>query len=266
MNLVYQYEGYRDFLIASLNAESDHGSRSRLARAAGCSPSWITRVLSGNVQLTPDQAFAMAQYFHLSERETDFFLLLVDKERAATLPLRKRIEKRCAELKLESEQISNSVRTDYSISEAHRVRYYTSWIYPTVHVACMIRAFTLDELVAVTGLEKVPVSAALGELLEMGLAQKKGAKWEATNKNLHLPSDHVLTNVMHASWRQRTTQLLQERGSNDGLHYSGVHCMSASDLEEIRQGLKNTLLKNLKTIKNSPSEKLAVFCMDWYEL
>jgi uncharacterized protein (TIGR02147 family) len=266
MDLVYQYERYRPFLLAAIGAEKNHGSRSRLARAAGCSPSWITRVLSGEVQLTPDQAYAISQHLHLNERESDYFLLLVDKERAATLALRKRIEKKCADLKREGLQLSSAVNADYSISEKHRVLYYSTWAYPTLHVACMIRPSSVRELAAATGLPIAPIGRALGDLLEMGLVRNQGPRWEATNRNIHLPSDHALTNMMHANWRAKTSQQLQEFGSADGLHYSGVHCLSRADIEAVHRKLKESLLGIRRTIDASPSEAVAVFCLDWYAL
>ncbi|MGZ3653327.1 MAG: TIGR02147 family protein [Bdellovibrionota bacterium] len=264
MASVYECENYRIFLKKSLETDSAHGAQSRLARAAGCSPSWITRVLNGAVQLTPDQAFAVAQHFGLAERESDYFLLLVDQERAATPALRKRLERRASELKAESARLSANLRSDFSISESHRLRYYSSWIYPSVHVACMIKPLAPEEISALVGLARESVAAALSELAEIGLVQKVGARWEATTKNIHLPSDHLLTNVMHSNWRVRTTQLLQEKGSGDGLHYSGVHCLSRKDIEEIKGRLKAALVDVRKQIEASPSEAVAIFCMDWY--
>jgi uncharacterized protein (TIGR02147 family) len=262
--MIYDHESYREFLKTTLAAEADHGARSRLARAASCSPSWITRVLAGQVQLTPDQALAAAQHLGLGDRETDYFLLLVDKERAATLSLKRRIERRLADLKAESSQLSSSLRTDFSLSESHRVCYYSSWVYPTVHVACMIRGLTLDELMQLASLGREAVTDALRKLEGIGLVKKAGPRWEATTKNIHLPSGHALTNVMHANWRQKTTQVLQERGGGEGLHYSGVHCLSLRDVAEIKARLTDVLLDVRKRIETSPSEALAIFCMDWF--
>jgi len=128
----------------------------------------------------------------------------------------------------------------------------------------MIRGLPADELTELTGLRREPLAAALRELEGIGLVRKAGNNWEATAKNIHLPSGHALTNAMHVSWRQRTAQLLLERGAGEGLHYSGVHCLSERDAAEVKSRLTTTLREVRQRIEASPSEQLAVLCLDWY--
>ncbi len=59
-----------------------------------CSNSRITRTLTGKVQHAPDQVMGIATCLYLNETETDYFLFLVDLERAASLALKKRIEQK----------------------------------------------------------------------------------------------------------------------------------------------------------------------------
>lgn len=262
---LFKYADYRAFVADWEKTESDRGSRTRMAQAARCSPSWMTRVLNGNVQLTPDQAMGIAGYFHLNEPETDFFLLLVDLERASTLELKKRIQRKMDALKKESRKIAAAVKSDVTVSEEFAVRYYSSWIYPAVHVACMVKAQTPEEITALLNLSPTVIAKTLKLLREMRLLRLDGSRWLANSTSVHLPSDHPIAKVTHASWRNRTIQFLQE-GNDDGLHYSAVHCLSKSDLETVRRALKEAILNCRKTIEDSPSEALAVLCVDWYEL
>jgi hypothetical protein len=81
----------------------------------------------------------------------------------------------------------------------------------------------------------------------------------------HLSADHLMGTVGHAIWRNRTIQYMQE-GFQDGLHYSAVHCLSTSDVEVIRQKLKEAVLDCRGVIDASSSETLAVLCLDWYAI
>ena len=99
----------------------------------------------------------------------------------------------------------------------------------------------------------------------MGLVVNNKNLWFASNQSVHLPSDHPSAKFAHIVLRNKTSQYLQEVQS-EGLHYSAVHCLSAEDVETIHKLLKASILSARQKIKTSPSEALAVFCVDWYRL
>ncbi|MBK7890548.1 MAG: helix-turn-helix domain-containing protein [Bdellovibrionales bacterium] len=88
---IYKYRSYRKLIQQWINSSEKNGARTQLARAASCSPSWITRVLNGTVHFTPDQAFASARFFGFGEDETEYFLQLVELERSGTSALKAHI-------------------------------------------------------------------------------------------------------------------------------------------------------------------------------
>ncbi len=264
MNL-FEHEDYRHFINGCLKMEKRAGARSRLARAVHCSPSWMTRVLSGHVQLTPDQALATAQYLHLNEGETDYLLLLVERERASTPSLRKRLEGKLEELKRVNRGFATSAKANLKVTEKDTARYYASWTSSAVHVACMIKPMSVEEVARQTKLTPEAVSKILGELKQIGLVSNQGGKWQASGKSIHLSADHPMAAVTHSSWRSHTIHQLQQNAER-GLHYSAVHCLSAKDLEQVRKILKDAVLECRSVIEASTSEELAVFCVDWYSL
>lgn len=256
---------YRDFIKNWLEESGERGSRVRLANAAGCSPSWMSRALNGDVHLTPDQALAIATEMDLSETETELFINLVDLERASTPALRKRIQKKIDSLKRDSRKLNASIRSESNVSDEHASRYYSTWVYPAIHVACMVKSQTSAEIAKMLRLGDRVVSPALRELQAMTLLESESGRWRATSRSLHLSADHPVANVANRAWRERTIQHLLE-GSSDGLHYAGVHCLSQVDVEKIYATLKKTILEARAKIDRSPPETLAVFCLDWFEL
>jgi uncharacterized protein (TIGR02147 family) len=233
---VYFFDSYRKLIEARIDAEIDPGSRGRLAKAARCNPSWITRVLSGAVDFTPDQAYGIAQYFGLNKSEEDYFLLLVEHERAATPALKTRIKDKLGALKTFGKSVGSSVKNEAGLLEDKAPQYYSSWIYAAAHVACMIQSFSTRELCSLLRVDSELLSATLRGLEEMGLVTAQAGKWHATGKSLHLPSRHSMARAGHVCWRNRTIQFLQE-GTSDGFHYSGVHHLAKRDVEIIRRKL-----------------------------
>lgn len=262
---VYIFHDYRSVILDWLQNVELKGARTKLAHAAECSASWLTRVLSGDVQLTPDQALGITAFLNLNEDETDYFMCLVEFERAATLLLKKRIRKKLELIKSESRKLKTSLRSVTAISEDNSIKYYSSWVYAAVHVACMMKPLSLIEVSKLTRLSEETVSRVVNDLRQMELIKTVGINYQATNRNVHLPESHPLSNTAHSSLRQKTIQTLQEKNI-DGLHYSAVHCLSYKDTELIQKKLKDSIMSCRKIIEPSPSEQLMVFCVDWYAL
>ncbi len=143
---IFEYTDYRLFLNSWSESFAERGGKSRLAEAASCSSSWMTRVLSGSVQLTPDQTMGIALYLNLNDQESEFFLLIVEIERAATPLLKNYIQKKMNKLKKENLKIGTALRNEEQINPEHVLKYYSTWIYSAIHVYCMIKPQATNEI------------------------------------------------------------------------------------------------------------------------
>ena len=76
---------YRDVIRLKIKEnDSVRGYQSRLAESAGCHSSYLSQVLKGQVNLTPDQGMAFCEFWNFDELHSDFFLSLLNLERAGT--------------------------------------------------------------------------------------------------------------------------------------------------------------------------------------
>ncbi len=260
---IFQFSNYRDVIKVWIESQSTRGPRNQLAQAAKCSPSWITRVLNGSVQMTSDQVYGISTVMHLDEGQTDYLLLLVENERTSSLEYKRRIERKIQEAKKKWADLNSSLKEESTLSREDNIIYYSSWIPSIVHVACMIKPLTLSEIAKLTRLSEPTIAKVLSELKEMRLVNVQGVRWASTGRSVHLPAEGRMANLAHIHWRSRTIQALSEV-EKAGLHYSAVHCLAKKDIEIIQAALKKAILGARKTIENSPSETLAIFCLDWF--
>lgn len=87
---LFEFSNYRDYIRYRLNQKREiRGYHSRIARAAGCQKSFLTQVLKEQLNLSRDHAAALTEFFKFSEQEANYFLALVDFERAGTTSLRR---------------------------------------------------------------------------------------------------------------------------------------------------------------------------------
>ncbi len=96
---VFDYKNYKLFIIDWIDKHSDQkkGLRKSLAEAIGCQTPYITHVLTGEYHFSPEQAEACARWLGLSINESEYFFLLVLRQRAGTQSLIKMLERQIEE-------------------------------------------------------------------------------------------------------------------------------------------------------------------------
>jgi plasmid maintenance system antidote protein VapI len=92
---IYQAKHYREYITAKINNFAKvRGYRTKLAKAAGFSPSFLSQVMHESVEITPEHAIRMAQFWEMDDQTTEYWMQLVDHGRAGSIILRRHIEHR----------------------------------------------------------------------------------------------------------------------------------------------------------------------------
>jgi len=102
MDGLFSFVDYKEFLKNKVRLARTRGMQSEIARAIRCQPSFLSKVLSGKVHLTPDHAVLLAHHWKMTLEEAEYFRELVQLGRASTPVLRQVIEGRLANLKAQS--------------------------------------------------------------------------------------------------------------------------------------------------------------------
>src|SRR5689334_17405816 len=102
---IFDCERYVDILKVMAERNSTlRGYNSRLAEAASCHSSHLSHVMAERAHLTPEQALAIADFWEFPELQSDYFLSLVDYERAGTERLRKKLQARMEDIRSEAKR------------------------------------------------------------------------------------------------------------------------------------------------------------------
>ena len=83
------------------------GELGRIARAIRIHPTLISQILNGSKHLTLEQACVLAEYMGLKEADSDYFLGLIEHERAGSDKLKRRIRARLDRLQVAHLEIQN---------------------------------------------------------------------------------------------------------------------------------------------------------------
>ena len=258
---------YKRYLKSVIEANrSTRGYQTQVSAAAGCSRSFLSQVLSTDIELTRDHAAGLAQFWHLSEVQTEYWLTLVDLARAKVPTLHSHLKRKLERMRLDAANLSSHVAKERIEGFEAEAVYYSSWLVSAVYMLLLNPKFHSSKAMADRlGAENGAIDRAVEQLIAIGLVERTKAGLRATKKDLNVSDSSPLSAINHTNWRMRAISSIQNRHP-DALHYSSVFTVSRADADELQKNLRELILKSRKVILASASEELFCFNMDFFEL
>jgi uncharacterized protein (TIGR02147 family) len=264
---IFEYFRYKNYLSDRLGGtKARNGLRKKAADFIQCHTAYLSAVLNSNAQLSVEQAFRFNEFLGHDEDEKDFFLLLVQQEKAGTKELQKYFQTQMDKIHQKRNSLRGRLQSQDSISSEDKAIYYSKWYYSCLHV--MISIPELQTREALSQYLKIPpsvISEALDFLETRGLAIVKNGRYEIGPRHLHLPHDSPLIGKHHTNWRNRAINALDIQGAND-LHYSVVATLSAEDAVLLRKHMMDMIQNNMKIIRDSKEEQTFAFTLDFFKI
>ena len=265
---LYNFESPREFIRARFEAmpKRGYGQSLRLAEFLGVHTTLVSQVLKGGKTFTLEQGALVADFFGLTEDETDYLLLLLQIERAGTPVLRKNLERQKEKLRARAKELVNRLNADTNLSEEKKAVFYSDWIYSAVRQLVALPGFAQPERVAAYfQLSPRRIREVVDFLLSSGLLVETPQGLVVGTRSTHLESSSPWVHVHHANWRQKAiTGLSREDAAK--LHYTCPMTLSASDALKVREQIVKLLESVDKVIEPSPSEELRCLNIDWFKV
>jgi uncharacterized protein (TIGR02147 family) len=265
---IFEFNDVRAFLRASLERlpKAGHGERRKIAKAAGVSTAFFSQVLSGQRQLSPEHGIRIAEHLGFTEEETDFFLGLVQLDRAGVTSLRKQIERQLGKIRAHRKSVANRFKKVTEVSPEDQPRYYSDWPYIAVQQLTAIPGFGGEEQISSRlGLNRKNVREVAEFLLRTGLCVLEKGQLKIGLARIHLAPDSPWIKQHHANWRGRALESITRHDPRD-LHYSSPMTLSKKDFEKVRAQLLAAIGEVGKVVDPSPSEELVCLNLDWFRV
>ena len=262
MNLFF-HNDYRIIVRALLDREKSRGRRvtlGDLAEASRVQRPYISKVLAGTAHFNADQIFEIGAFFKLERDEQDYLQLLVEFERAGSLPRQNHLRRRIEEM--QSERLDMGHHTDAEIVSPQSLgeqQYYLDPVILLVHVFLGVKRYSQDLKLLAHELQisSERLSAILTTLMRLGLVTEKKGCFKLTKKHVHLSTDSAICLPHQLLLRLRSMERMQslppERSMRVSKTFTGAKTL---DLK-----LRSRLLAVLKEIEQDidPSPEEAVF-------
>lgn len=263
---IFDYSHYKKFIGSYIKEKNRRGLLGELAKAIGCTHSYLSQVLRGKPDLTLDQGFALARYLHLSAVETEYLLLLIQTARAATPELRRHLVLQTQAMKDKERNVTSAVAVNAGnkISLEQREYYYDDWRMSALHILTACVDFqTAASLAQRLNLRLQEVEALLEKLTKTGLVVKRGSRFIHSGTNIHLPTEALYNRINNLNWRLRAAE---KRFSENGVHYTSVFAVDREAWEALKSQLLTFISQQRKEIGDAGTDDAFVFCCDLFRV
>lgn len=266
---VFSYLDYRDFLIERLGGQGKRtGLKSKLAAELEIKNSYLSRILAGGSDFTPEQGFLVTKFLGLNELETDFFLELVAYSRASHHGLKSLHKKNIVRLAKESKELDQKLKDPNRLSQEDAFKYYSKWIYLAVHVAVSLPSCQrLEDLERKFDLPRPELEEVLVFLESAGIIHfdPKMRRYGVGDSYTHMGKDSELTSLHHYNWRIKSLEQISKQPQR-GLHYSGVFSLSKKDALVLKENFIDLINNHIEIIKPSKEETMVCQVIDLFEI
>ncbi len=265
---IFEFTNFRDFLRFTIQSfpKKGYGQLSKLAKYMKVNSAYLSQVLQESKSLSQEQGLIVANYFQLGTRETDYFLLLINYDRAGTQTLKIYFQNKIKLMQAQNEEITNRVKVDTKLSEETKAIFYTDWTYSAVRQCTAISHLSsIEKIAEYLSVPAKRVSEILEFLLDSGLCISENGLIKIGHRRTHLEESSPYKKNHIQNWRVRAIDQVYDSWENK-LHYSSPMTISKKDAKEIRKIILHMIDNINEVADNSQSEELTCFNVDWFKL
>jgi uncharacterized protein (TIGR02147 family) len=265
---VFESKNYRELLRFQISRlpKQGHGQAKSLARHLGISSTLVSQVLREQRHFTPDQAHLAAEFLGFSELESEYFLTLVQLERAANPGFRRRLENNLQSIRNQSRKLENRLSHQQALSAEQKAVFYSDWAYSAIRMLTSIPGKdSADSISRHLGLPLRLVNDTLHFLEAAGLVVREREKFRIGPLSTHLSADSPFVKNHHNNWRQKASDYMNYQYPLK-LHYTSPMTLSEKDAETVRAILVQTIDQIGKVVDPSPAEQLMCLNVDWFRV
>lgn len=265
---VFSYQDYKAYTIDALDelGKRVRGARSRLAEKLSCQTAYISQVLNKDAHFSPEQALLTAGFLSLSSKQTEFYLTLVNYQRAGDYRLSEYYKSKLEQLVKDSKDLSKRLTDKKELTKEQHYQYYSSWHYLAIHAYLSItKRCDREEIATRFTIPTETVAKVIDFLIDAELISKNGDKITLTSKSFHLGKSSPMIARHHSNWRLRAMESI-DRATADELHYSSVITLSYEDLPKVNGIMLKAIEEIREVVKKTNQEEVFCYSIDLFRV
>ena len=226
----------------------------------------VSQIFNGSKDLNPDQAYELCDFLGLVGLEVDYFLALVERERAASYKLKRHIQNKIENLQQQSQQIKNRLPNKKNLTEKEVSIFYSRWYFSAIRLLCTTSQInTADEIALALGLKITKVREVLAFLVNLGLLEQTQDTYKAIPGGIHAEKGTTASVMHHTNWRLKSIQVLENQTDSE-LYFTAPMSLSEKDIQTIKKKILTVISDIGNTVKDSKPETIYCLNIDWFSI
>lgn len=236
----------------------------RLAAYLRVHPTLISQVLNTEKDLSLEQGILICEYLGMSEAEREYFIALMEYERAGSKALKNYFLKRLQFLKKQADLAVTKSGKAEEIREQDKAIFYSQWYHSAVRLLTSLsECKTLDTIAEKLKLPKSQVRKTLDFLASVGLVKESNGKYEMGPSRTWVPANSPYAARHHINWRLKAFETYQQMGEAD-LALTVPMTLSKQDAVRFRKLLVEFIESLNPLIDASEPEELRCLNVDFF--
>jgi uncharacterized protein (TIGR02147 family) len=240
---IFEFDDYKKFVEKYFVSmpKRGHGQLKKLAAHLNVHTTFVSQVFNGDKSISPEQGLSVAEYLGLNELETDYFIKLIQIDRAGSEKYKKLLLKELTKMKEHSQKISSRLDIKKILPDEQKAVFYSDWYYSAIRLLIGIEGHQdLESISKYLGLNRKTVSDAINFLLESGLLVREKNELLVGPSKTHLDADSPFIKLHHLNWRYKALEYIKHPYP-EKLHYSSPMTIGKKEVLEIRNELVKTI-------------------------
>lgn len=263
---VFSYKDYRTFLDDWLIFEKKHHRMNAylLAKKINVHPTFISQVLKGHKDLSPEQWLSICKIVKLTEIETDYLHFLLLQNRAGTKEARDFYKKKLDDILKKRLSLKDRIKDHKQLTDQERAIFYSSWIYSAMrlYTACN-QGQTLEQLAEKFQLSRIKTDEILNFLCATNLCKFENEKYHLGDQHIHIPANSPFVVRHHTNWRLRAINSF-EHTLPEEMNFTAPMSIAKKDFLIIREKIVKLIQDTIEIAKASEAEELATLNIDFF--
>ncbi len=196
--------------------------------------------------------------------ETEYFLLLLQYERAGTVKLKKFYQIKIDEIKKNSLNLAKRMEVERKLTDLERAVFYSKWIYMATWLFLAVDGGqSLESVVQRFSIPRTEATDIINFLKSIGLCVQEDEIYKVQSQYIHLEFGSPFLGRHHSNWRVKALQRIDDL-SEEELMYTVPFAINREDFARVRENLLQVIKSSMKTILDSPSKDLACMTIDLF--
>jgi len=237
-----------------------------LAKVLHVNSTYVSQVLNGDKNFTLEQGLEVCHTLGLNDLQMEYFLSLLNYERAGTIKLKNYYEGQRQEIFKRSELVSHRIKKAVELGQEQKAYYYSDPFIIILKLLSSLENFnSLEEMAAYLNLPVANLSSHFNFLIENGLIIQDENGLKSGITRTHLKADEPLVQRHHTNWRLYATHHYQKLTSEE-LAFTAPLTISEKDFARAKKEILALISSLSQLVGDSKGEIPAVLTIDWLKI